>query len=78
MHDSTFVKAGIQGEKYTLTLTAIENNKNQFYTSNSKPLSCHGLFKSPTLLPFAYLVLLELLPSRYIALLFFLTKVACL
>ena len=37
MHDSTFVKAGFQGEKYSLTLTAIENNKNQFYTSNSKP-----------------------------------------
>ena len=37
MNDSTFVKAGFQGEKYSLTLTAIENNKNQFYTSNSKP-----------------------------------------
>ena len=37
MHDSTFVKVGFQGEKYSLTLTAIENNKNQFYTSNSKP-----------------------------------------
>ena len=37
MHDSTFVKAGFQGEKYSLTLTAIENNKNQFYTNNSKP-----------------------------------------
>jgi hypothetical protein len=36
MHDSTFVKAGFQGEKYSLTLTAIENNKNQFHTSNSK------------------------------------------
>ena len=37
MHDSTFIKVGFQGEKYSLTLTAIENNKNQFYTSNSKP-----------------------------------------
>ena len=37
MNDSTFVKEGFQGEKYSLTLTAIENNKNQFYTSNSKP-----------------------------------------
>ena len=37
MNDSTFVKAGFQGEKYSLTLTAIENNKNQFYTNNSKP-----------------------------------------
>ena len=37
MNDSTFVKEGFQGEKYILTLTAIENNKNQFYTNNSKP-----------------------------------------
>ena len=37
MHDSTFIKVGFQGEKYSLTLTAIENNKNQFYTNNSKP-----------------------------------------
>lgn len=37
MNDSTFVKAGFQGDKFILTLTAIENNKNQFYTNNSKP-----------------------------------------
>jgi hypothetical protein len=46
MHDSTFVKAGFQGEKYSLTLTAIENNKNQTHASNNQsPPSYHNRSK---------------------------------